>query len=203
MTPRFDTAAWNTLALSRHYGPDPDGYRPLRGRLVDRPHARPWSLAGTDFRTGHHVVGRGRATSSRTSSPTRAVSRTPCFRFFVGHTVHIDWLAQTWTGNAVIWIVSIWKGVGWSFIMFLAALDGVPRDLVEAGPRRRRQRDASVAPRRDPQYSTDDRLRVVFLVIGASQVFTQVFILTSGGPYGSTEHAPDVRLSAGVLVLLL
>ena len=47
---------------------------------------------------------------------------------FAGHTVQIDWLAQTWTGNAVIWLVSIWKGVGWSFILFLAALDGVDRD---------------------------------------------------------------------------
>src|SRR5665213_3374564 len=33
---------------------------------------------------------------------------------FAGHTVSIDWTAQTWTANAVIWILSIWKGVGWS-----------------------------------------------------------------------------------------
>ncbi len=50
---------------------------------------------------------------------------------FAGHTVRTDWLAHRWTGEAVIWIVSIWKGVGWSFIMFLAALDGVPRMLLE------------------------------------------------------------------------
>ena len=52
---------------------------------------------------------------------------------FAGHAVRIDWLAQTWTGNAVIWLLGIWKGVGWSFIIFLAALDGLPREIVEAG----------------------------------------------------------------------
>ena len=52
--------------------------------------------------------------------------------FFAGHTVSIDWTAKTWTANAVIWLLSIWKGMGWSFIIFLAALDGVPRELMEA-----------------------------------------------------------------------
>jgi multiple sugar transport system permease protein len=106
---------------------------------------------------------------------------------FVGHSVHIDWLAQTWTGNAVIWIVSIWKGVGWSFIMFLAALDGVPRDLVEAGrvdgAKETRVWRHVVIPNIRPTIA----FVLVLLVIGASQVFTQVFILTSGGPYGSTS----------------
>ena len=52
--------------------------------------------------------------------------------FFTGHTETIPWTAQTWTGNAVIWLIGIWKGVGWSFIIFLAALDGVPRPLLES-----------------------------------------------------------------------
>ncbi len=106
---------------------------------------------------------------------------------FAGHAVHIDWLAETWTGNAVIWIISIWKGVGWSFIMFLAALDGVPRDLVESG----RVDGASelriwrhvILPNIKPTVT----FVTVLLVIGASQVFTQVFITTGGGPYRSTS----------------
>jgi multiple sugar transport system permease protein len=105
---------------------------------------------------------------------------------FAGHAEHIDWLAQTWTGNAVIWIVSIWKGVGWSFIMFLAALDGVPRDLVESG-----RVDGASEPRIwrhvvMPSIRPTMTFVLVLLVIGASQVFTQVYITTGGGPYGST-----------------
>jgi multiple sugar transport system permease protein len=105
---------------------------------------------------------------------------------FVGHTVHVDWLAYTWTGNAVIWLVSIWKGVGWSFIMFLAALDGVPRDLVESsrvdGASEWRVWRHVVVPSIRPTLT----FVLVLLVIGASQVFTQVYITTGGGPFGST-----------------
>ncbi len=104
----------------------------------------------------------------------------------VGHTVHVDWLAYTWTGNAVIWIMSIWKGIGWSFIMYLAALDGVPRDLLESS------RVDGASERRVWRYVVFPSIRptttfvTVLLVIGASQVFTQVYVTTGGGPFDST-----------------
>jgi multiple sugar transport system permease protein len=104
-----------------------------------------------------------------------------------GHAMHIDWLAQTWTGNAVIWLVGIWKGVGWSFVIFLAALDGMPRDLVEAG----RIDGASEPVLWRKVIIPSIRPAIVFvlvlLVIGASQVFTQVYLMTQGGPYDSTQ----------------
>ena len=106
---------------------------------------------------------------------------------FVGHTVSIDWTAQTWTANGVIWILSIWKGVGWSFIIFLAALDGIPRQLVESaridGANEFRVWRNVVLPsiRGAVTFVT------VLLVIGAAQVFTQIFEITKGGPYNSTQ----------------
>jgi multiple sugar transport system permease protein len=107
--------------------------------------------------------------------------------FFAGHTVNVDWLAQTWTGNAVIWLLGIWKGVGWSFIMFLAALDGVPRELVEAG-RVDGARELCLWRRVVlPSIRSTTIFVLVLLVIGGTQVFTQVYLLTVGGPYGSTQ----------------
>ncbi|HWD69214.1 MAG TPA: sugar ABC transporter permease [Solirubrobacteraceae bacterium] len=107
--------------------------------------------------------------------------------FFAGHPVRTDWLAQRWTGEAVIWIVSIWKGIGWSFIMFLAALDGVPRTLLEAarvdGAREPRVWRHVIIPSIRPTLA----FVLVLLLIGASQVWIQVFLLTQGGPYGSTQ----------------
>jgi multiple sugar transport system permease protein len=107
--------------------------------------------------------------------------------FFAGHAVHIDWLAQTWTANAVIWIVGIWKGVGWSFVMFLAGLDGVPREIVEAG-----RVDGATEPRLwrrivIPAIRPTMIFVFVLLVIGGTQVFTQIFLLTGGAPYNSTQ----------------
>ena len=122
--------------------------------------------------------------------------------FFAGHTVQIDWLAQTWTGNAVIWLVGIWKGVGWSFIMFLAALDGVPRELVEAS-----RVDGSSEPRVwrhvvIPSIRPTIVFVLVLLVIGGTQVFTQVFLMTRAGPTArptccsptpTSRHSPTSR----------
>jgi len=106
---------------------------------------------------------------------------------FAGHAVHIDWLAQTWTGNAVIWLVGIWKGVGWSFVMFLAALESMPREQVEAA----RVDGASELTVWRKVVIPAIRPTVVFvlvlLVIGATQVYTQVYLMTGGGPYNSTQ----------------
>ena len=107
--------------------------------------------------------------------------------FFVGHTVSIDWTAQTWTANGVIWLLSIWKGVGWSFIIFLAALDGIPRQLLESA------RIDGATEFRVWRHVVLPSIRgaitfvTVLLVIGAAQVFTQIYLITKGGPYNSTQ----------------
>jgi multiple sugar transport system permease protein len=106
---------------------------------------------------------------------------------FAGHTVSIDWTAQTWTANAVIWILSIWKGVGWSFIIFLAALDGIPRQLLESA---RMDGASELHVWRNvvlPSIRGATTFVTVMLVIGAAQVFTQIYEITKGGPYESTQ----------------
>jgi multiple sugar transport system permease protein len=106
---------------------------------------------------------------------------------FAGHTVSIDWTAKTWTANGIIWLLSIWKGVGWSFIIYLAALDGVPRQLLEAA-----RIDGATEPKVWryvvlPSLRTATTFITVLLVIGGAQVFTQVFEVTAGAPYNSTQ----------------
>ena len=106
---------------------------------------------------------------------------------FAGHTVNIAWTAQTWTGNFVIWVLGIWKGCGWSFIIFLAALDGVPRQLLESA-----RIDGATEPR-VWRYVVLPSIRpatifvLVLLVIGAAQVFISIYLVTQGGPYNSTQ----------------
>lgn len=113
---------------------------------------------------------------------------------FAGHAVHFNWLAHRWTTNVVIWLCGIWKGVGWSFIIFLAALDGVPRDVIEAGrvdgaSERRVWRSLII-----PSIRSSITFVLVLLVIGAATVFQSVWLITSSGaagsagsPYGSTH----------------
>jgi len=106
---------------------------------------------------------------------------------FTGHHESIPWTAQTWTANGVIWLLSIWKGIGWSFIIFLAALDGVPRDQMEAarvdGASERRVWSHVVIPSMRAAIT----FVLVLLVIGGAQVFTQIYEVSGGGPYNSTQ----------------
>jgi multiple sugar transport system permease protein len=109
-----------------------------------------------------------------------------------GHTVQVDWLQQTWTANGVIWLLGIWKGIGWSFVLFIAALDVIPHDPMEAarvdGAGEFRIWRTIVLP----EIRATTTFVLVLLVIGGAQVFQSVYLMTSvdgvpGNPYGSTN----------------
>ncbi len=72
--------------------------------------------------------------------------------------IHVDWLGQRWTAMLVLSILGIWKGVGWSMVIFLAALQGVPRELNEAAAVDGAKAWAASVPSRCPR-SGRDRLR--------------------------------------------
>ena len=115
----------------------------------------------------------------------------------------IDWTAQTWTANGVIWILSIWKGVGWSFIIFLAALDGIPRQLLESA-----RIDGAPEPKvwRHvvlPSIRGAVTFVTVLLVIGAAQVFTQIYRDHQGRTVQFDAVTHDLYVPAGLLELRL
>ena len=102
-----------------------------------------------------------------------------------GH--NIDWLDQRWPAMSAIAILGIWKGIGWSMVIFLAALQGVPRELKEAAAV-----DGAKAWSRFRAVSLPAiRPVIVFvtilLVIGGFNVFISVFLMTSGGPLDQTQ----------------
>jgi multiple sugar transport system permease protein len=100
---------------------------------------------------------------------------------------NVDWLGGRWTAMAAIGILGIWKGIGWSMVIFLAALQGVPRELYEAaavdgaGPWRR-FRSISL-----PSLRPVVAFVAVMLVIGGFNVFISVFLITNGGPLDETQ----------------
>ena len=104
-----------------------------------------------------------------------------------GHPVSVNWLQDTWTSFVVIWLLAVWKGVGWSMVMFLAGLSALDKSLVEAGR-------VDGAPGRRlwwhiilPGIRPTVIFVFVMLVIGSLQAFISIFLLTSGGPYNSTQ----------------
>jgi len=99
----------------------------------------------------------------------------------------VNWLQQTWTANLVVWVVSIWKGIGWVMIMYLAALQSVPKSLYEAasidGAKGVRTFIHITLPLMKPMTT----YVLINLIIGSFQAFIQVFLITEGGPMDSTH----------------
>ena len=99
----------------------------------------------------------------------------------------VSWLADRWSALAVICLLGIWKGIGWSMMIYLAALQGVPESLEEAaemdgaGPW---QRFRAVTL---PAINSATVFISVMLVIGGLNVFTSVQLITDGGPVGATD----------------
>jgi multiple sugar transport system permease protein len=100
---------------------------------------------------------------------------------------NISWLGGRWTALAVISILGIWKGIGWSMVIFLAALQAVPRELNEAsaidGANAWRRFCAVSLPAIRPVVA----FVTILLVIGGFNVFTSVFLITGGGPNDETQ----------------
>jgi multiple sugar transport system permease protein len=99
----------------------------------------------------------------------------------------VSWLSERWTAMVAICALGVWKGVGWSMMIFIAALQGVPGALVEAakidgaGPW---QRFLSVTV---PAIWPTVGFVTIMLVIGGLNVFVSVQAITDGAPGGSTD----------------
>jgi len=98
----------------------------------------------------------------------------------------VGWLADPqWALFSVV-IASVWQGFGFETVVFLAALQSIPRELYEAATV-----DGANAWHRLLNITLPS-LRPVLLfvyiygIIGSYQVFDQVFVMTGGGPVYST-----------------
>ncbi|MFI9559528.1 carbohydrate ABC transporter permease [Nonomuraea endophytica] len=97
-----------------------------------------------------------------------------------------NWLRGETTALLSVVVVQVVKNVGLNMVLFLAALQGVPRQLYEAA-----QLDGAGAWARFtritvPQISPTILLTSIITVVGSLQVFAQIAVLTQGGPGMST-----------------
>jgi multiple sugar transport system permease protein len=92
------------------------------------------------------------------------------------------WIASQGTVVPSIVIMSVWSGAGNTIVIFLAALQGVPRELLEAveidgGNWWHRFRAITL-----PMISPVTFFNVVTGLIASFTIFTQSYVMTNGGP---------------------
>ena len=99
----------------------------------------------------------------------------------------VHWLTSSRTAMMSIIIMDVWKNTGFFMIIFIAALQGVPKTIIDAAIM-----DAASYWRRFfrivlPWISPVVFFAIVYASIGALQVYESIVIMTQGGPGDATR----------------
>ncbi len=104
-----------------------------------------------------------------------------------------NWLSEPATALPAVSGVYVWYHWGFGFLLFLAGLQGVPRELYEAA-----SIDGAGAWQRFryitwPQLTPVTTIVTVLTLLAALQIFGTVQVLTNGGP-GYVTEVPTLRI---------
>ncbi|MCL6633650.1 MAG: sugar ABC transporter permease [Alicyclobacillus herbarius] len=93
-----------------------------------------------------------------------------------------DWLTDTRWVMPSIAMVSIWWGLGFNMILFLAGLQNIPKVFYEAAEIDGASKFQQFWRVTMPLLSPTTLFVTVITIIGSFQVFDQAYVITNGGP---------------------
>ncbi len=96
------------------------------------------------------------------------------------------WLQDPALVKPAMVIIMIWVGAGASTLIYLSALKDIPKDIIEAAELEGLSPLQRIWHIVLPLMRTRIQMLLVFQVIAVAQIFTEPFLLTSGGPGTST-----------------
>jgi len=127
-----------------------------------------------------------------------------------------SWLANQALIMPLIAVYVTWKNLGFYILLYLAALQNVPKELHEAAQldgAGRWQRFRSVTL---PAVRPVTSLVVLLSIITTGQIFTEPYLLTGGGPNGASmtpallmyqqgiqQGKPDIAAAIGVILVVV
>jgi multiple sugar transport system permease protein len=101
----------------------------------------------------------------------------------------INWLGDARSAMPALVIISIWKSAGFQMVIWLAGLQAIPQELYEAAAIDGASRWQSFWRITLPLLAPTSFFLAITGVIGSFQVFSPVYVITKGGPLGSTDVA--------------
>ncbi|WP_162308264.1 carbohydrate ABC transporter permease [Segeticoccus rhizosphaerae] len=109
----------------------------------------------------------------------------------------IDWQGNGTAALVSIIIVTTWQGVGFGMVVYLAALQGIPREVYEAGTIDGATGWKRLAHITWPLLAPTTFFLVVYSIIQSFQVFDSVYVLTRGGPGTATTFLVQYAYDEG------
>jgi len=100
---------------------------------------------------------------------------------------NVPWLTSTSWSLVGVSIASVWWDLGLAFVLFLAALQDIPGDIIDAarvdGAGRLQRLRHVILPYLRPTIS----MVVTLQLISTLRIFSQVYVMTNGGPASSSS----------------
>jgi multiple sugar transport system permease protein len=98
-----------------------------------------------------------------------------------------NWLADPSWAMASVALATVWWTLGFNFVLYLAGLQEIPRELYEAaavdgGSRWQQLRRITI-----PLLNRTTALVLVLQIIASLKIFDQIFLMTAGGPNYATR----------------
>lgn len=98
----------------------------------------------------------------------------------------IPWLSQPETALLAVMAVTVWKGLGYYMVIYLAGLQTIPQDIYESAAL-----DGATAWQQTTRLTMPLLLPSIAFVaivssISALKAFTEIYVMTKGGPLNST-----------------
>lgn len=107
------------------------------------------------------------------------------------------WLSDPNTALTTVAVVHCWKGFGWGFLIFLAGLQTIPRQLYEAAKVDGANAWQSFRNITFPLMVPVTVLVAILTVLGTMQAFVLIIAMTGGGPAYHTQ-VPVLRILASM-----
>jgi len=108
-----------------------------------------------------------------------------------------NWLSDPQTALTTLAVVHCWKGFGWGFLLFLAGLQTIPRELYEAAKVDGANAWQSFKNITVPMMVPVTILVMILTILGTMQIFALIYTMTGGGPGYHTE-VPVTRIFASM-----
>jgi multiple sugar transport system permease protein len=108
----------------------------------------------------------------------------------------------SWLGNPslAMWslaLTTVWWTLGFNFVLYLAGLQDIPRDLYEAASIDGAGPWQQIRKITIPMLGRTTTLVIVLQIIASLKVFDQMYIMTSGGPNFSTRPVLEYIYDVG------
>ncbi|MDR7568826.1 MAG: sugar ABC transporter permease, partial [Armatimonadota bacterium] len=100
-----------------------------------------------------------------------------------------DWLNHPTLALYAVMLVTFWKGIGYYMVLYLAGLQALPQELLEAARVDGAGRFRTFLSVTLPMLRPTLLLCTLLSTLAAVKVFEEVYVMTGGGPFGQTTTA--------------